>query len=163
MHLVRSAMLDAEYVLTIMCELNVIPLALRITKIVGNLFVRTYFLISHLASIESLVVGYRSLIWLCRDVHYSEGDRSAMSYCYSTLFMPETSSVRIKFTRLLKPEWTNMKMTNLPMLCHLRKSAERRNLRIPEASSWNPKKVSFFSVLDHSGLERLDFDPRHSL
>ncbi|KAG1697229.1 DNA polymerase alpha catalytic subunit [Nymphon striatum] len=41
MQLVKSAMLDTEYILTLMCELNVLPLALQITNIAGNLLGRT--------------------------------------------------------------------------------------------------------------------------
>lgn len=41
LHLVTLSMQDASYILKIMCELNVVPLALQITQIAGNVMSRT--------------------------------------------------------------------------------------------------------------------------
>ncbi|XP_072935668.1 DNA polymerase alpha catalytic subunit [Epargyreus clarus] len=41
LHLVTLSMQDASYILKMMCELNVIPLALQITQIAGNVMSRT--------------------------------------------------------------------------------------------------------------------------
>ncbi|XP_078265270.1 DNA polymerase alpha catalytic subunit [Rhinoraja longicauda] len=41
MHLLESTWMDTKYILQIMCELNVLPLALQITSIAGNVMSRT--------------------------------------------------------------------------------------------------------------------------
>ncbi|XP_072901729.1 DNA polymerase alpha catalytic subunit isoform X1 [Hemitrygon akajei] len=41
MHLLENTWMDAKYILQIMCELNVLPLALQITSIAGNVMSRT--------------------------------------------------------------------------------------------------------------------------
>ncbi|XP_069746281.1 DNA polymerase alpha catalytic subunit isoform X2 [Narcine bancroftii] len=41
LHLVENTWMDAKYILQVMCELNVLPLALQITSIAGNVMSRT--------------------------------------------------------------------------------------------------------------------------
>ena len=40
MYFIENTWMDASYILSIMCELNVIPLSLQITNICGNVMVR---------------------------------------------------------------------------------------------------------------------------
>lgn len=43
LYMLENTWIDAKYILQIMCELNVLPLALQITNIAGNVMVNLKF------------------------------------------------------------------------------------------------------------------------